>query len=408
MYMVERLNRIQMNSITSSAEGAPAQKKFPVSLLSLTVGAFAIGMTEFVIMGLLPNIAEDLSVSISTAGQLITGYALGVAFGAPILTMLTIRLPQKLLLCLLMAIFIAGNAISVFAPNYAILMGARMLTALAHGTFFGAGAVIASNLVRPERRAGAVSIMMAGLTIANIIGVPLGTFVGQHLGWRASFGAIVLMGVLALIGILVFIPRLAKEKQAGLAQQVRSLAQPKLLLFLLIGGLGNAGLFTVFTYITPLLEQVTGFGEHSVTLILVLFGCGVTLGNMVGGKLADWKLMPAILGLLFVICVILTLFTWTVQSPMLSVITIFFWGAAAFAVMPGLQVRIMNLAGAAPALASTSNHSAGNLGNAGGAFIGGLVITHLGITSLPWVGAVLVGVGLVIALASYIAERKAA
>ncbi|WP_234414267.1 MFS transporter [Paenibacillus sp. CAA11] len=397
-----------MNSITSSAEGAPAQKKFPVSLLSLTVGAFAIGMTEFVIMGLLPNIAEDLSVSISTAGQLITGYALGVAFGAPILTMLTIRLPQKLLLCLLMAIFIAGNAISVFAPNYAILMGARMLTALAHGTFFGAGAVIASNLVRPERRAGAVSIMMAGLTIANIIGVPLGTFVGQHLGWRASFGAIVLMGVLALIGILVFIPRLAKEKQAGLAQQVRSLAQPKLLLFLLIGGLGNAGLFTVFTYITPLLEQVTGFGEHSVTLILVLFGCGVTLGNMVGGKLADWKLMPAILGLLFVICVILTLFTWTVQSPMLSVITIFFWGAAAFAVMPGLQVRIMNLAGAAPALASTSNHSAGNLGNAGGAFIGGLVITHLGITSLPWVGAVLVGVGLVIALASYIAERKAA
>jgi DHA1 family inner membrane transport protein len=382
------------------------KRSFPISILSLTVGAFAIGMTEFVIMGLLPNVAEDLQVSISSAGQLITMYALGVAIGAPILTVLTHRIPQKKLLCLLMVLFILGNGISVFAPSYAVMMGARIITALTHGTFFGVGAVIASNLVRPDKRAGAVSIMMAGLTIANIIGVPMGTFIGQHMGWRSSFGAIAIMGVIALIGILIFIPQIRQDKPASILLQIRSLIRPKLLLYLLIGALGNAGLFSVFTYITPLLTQVTGFAEHSVTWILILFGCGVTLGNIVGGKLADWKLMPSVLGLYFTICVLLTLFTFTVYSPTAAVLTIFLWGAASFAVFPGLQVRVMSLAQAAPALASTSSHSAGNLGNAAGAFIGGWVITHLAITSLPWVGAVLVGLALILGIACYIAERK--
>ncbi|MDQ0091067.1 DHA1 family inner membrane transport protein [Paenibacillus anaericanus] len=394
-------------NLTQSIDKKQTRKEpFPISILSLTVGAFAIGMTEFVIMGLLPNVASDLDVSISTAGQLITMYALGVAIGAPILTILTQRIPQKKLLCLLMILFIIGNGISVLAPNYTILMIARMITALTHGTFFGVGAVIASNLVQPNKRAGAVSIMMAGLTIANIIGVPLGTFIGQHMGWRASFGAIAIMGVIALIGILIFIPQLKQEKPVSLAEQITALAQPKLLLFLLIGALGNASLFTVFTYITPLLEQVTGFAEHSVTWILVLFGCGVTVGNIVGGKLADWKLMPSILGLYFAICIILTIFTFTIYNPITAVVTIFLWGVASFAVMPGLQVRIMSLAQSAPALASTASHSAGNLGNAAGAFIGGWVITHLAITSLPWVGALLVGLGLIIGAAAYIAERK--
>jgi DHA1 family inner membrane transport protein len=384
------------------------KEPFPISILSLTVGAFAIGMTEFVIMGLLPNVAEDLRVSISSAGQLITMYALGVAVGAPILTVLTHRIPQKQLLCLLMVLFILGNGISVFAPSYAILMGARMLTALTHGTFFGVGAVIASNLVSPDKRAGAVSIMMAGLTISNIIGVPLGTFIGQHIGWRSSFGAIAIMGIVALISILIFIPQIRQDKPASIAQQINALAKPKLLLYLLIGALGNAGLFAVFTYITPLLMQVTGFNEHSVTWILVLFGCGVTIGNIVGGKLADWKLMPSILGLYFTVSVILTIFTFTIHSPIAAVLTIFLWGAASFAVFPGLQVRIMSLAQDAPALASTSSHSAGNLGNAAGAFIGGWTITHLSITSLPWVGAVLVGLALLLGIACYIAEYKPA
>jgi MFS transporter, DHA1 family, inner membrane transport protein len=382
------------------------KEPFPISILSLTVGAFAIGMTEFVIMGILPNVAKDLQVSISTAGQLITMYALGVAVGAPILTILTQRIPQKKLLCLLMVLFILGNGISVFAPNYTVLMIARIITALTHGTFFGVGAVIASNLVKPNRRAGAVSIMMAGLTIANIVGVPLGTFIGQNMGWRASFAAIAVMGVAALIGILIFIPKIKQDKPASVIQQISALANPKLLLFLLIGALGNASLFTVFTYIAPLLMEVTGFAEHSVTWILVLFGCGVTIGNIVGGKLADWKLMPSIVGLYFAVSVILTIFSFTMHSPVAAVITIFFWGLVSFAVMPGLQIRIMSLAQAAPALASTTSHSAGNLGNATGAFIGGWVISHLAITSLPWVGAVLVGLGLVLGIACYVAERK--
>lgn len=390
-----------------SSSNSSIKQPFPVSILSLTVGAFAIGMTEFVIMGILPNVAADLNVSIAMAGQLITMYALGVAVGAPILTILTHKIPQKKLLLLLMGLFIFGNGISVFAPNYAVLMGARMLTALTHGTFFGVGAVIASGLVRPDKRAGAVSIMMAGLTIANIIGVPLGTFIGQQMGWRSSFGAIAIMGVLALVGILIFIPQIRQEQSSSMIQQVKELLKPKLTLFLLIGALGNAGLFAVFTYIASLLIEITGYAEASVTWILILFGCGVTLGNIVGGKLADWKLMPSILSIYFATAVILAILTFTIHQPVLAVATIVLWGAASFAVMPGLQIRVMNLAQGAPALASTSSHSAGNFGNAAGAFIGGLVITHLSLNALPWVGAILVGIAFLLGLACYISERKA-
>ncbi|MEF2966763.1 MFS transporter [Paenibacillus sp. M1] len=397
-----------MNTSPAISQQKARKESFPVAILSLTVGSFAIGMTEFVIMGLLPNVADDLHVSISAAGQLITAYAMGVAIGAPILTLLTQRIPQKALLCLLMLLFIFGNGISVFAPNYAVLMAARILTALTHGTFFGVGAVIAAGLVRPEKRAGAVSVMMAGLTIANIVGVPLGTFIGQHLGWRASFGAIAVMGAVALIGILLLVPRFKPEPPEGIARQIRALMHPKLLLFLLIGALGNTSLFAVFTYIAPMLQEITGFAEHSVTWILVIFGCGVTLGNIIGGRLADWKLMPSLLGLYLLLGVILGLFTFTIQSPVLAVITIFFWGAASFGVMPGLQVRIMNLAQAAPALASTSSHSAGNLGNAAGAFIGGLVITHAGLPALPWVGSLIVTLALILGAVSYAQERKQA
>lgn len=395
-----------MNSSTVLNNKRAAKQPFPISILSLTVGAFAIGMTEFVIMGLLPNVAKDLEVSISSAGQLITAYAMGVAIGAPILTILTQRIPQKRLLYLLMILFILGNGASVFAPNYAVLIAARILTALTHGTFFGVGAVLASNLVPLNKRAGAVSIMMAGLTIANIIGVPLGTFIGQHMGWRASFGAIAIMGVIALIGIVLFIPQVKQEAPTGLVHQIRSLLQPKLLLFLLIGALSNTSLFAVFTYIAPLLGDITGFAEHSITWILVIFGCGVTIGNIIGGRLADWKLMPSLLGLYFLICILLAIFTFTIQSPVAAVVTIFLWGAASFGVMPGLQIKIMSIAKDAPALASTSSHSAGNFGNAAGAFIGGMAITHIGLSSLPWIGSIIVGLGLILGLIVYAKERK--
>ncbi|MGO4110529.1 MFS transporter [Paenibacillus sp. YAF4_2] len=396
----------QQLTSNKGSQGQASKERFPISVLSLTVGAFAIGMTEFVIMGILPNVANDLNVSISSAGQLITMYALGVAVGAPIMTILTSRIPQKNLLCILMLLFILGNGLAVVAPNYAVLMVARMITALTHGTFFGVGAVIASNLVRADKQAGAVSIMMAGLTIANIIGVPIGTYIGQNWGWRASFGSIAVMGVLALIGIMIFIPKLRLSKQVSLIQQLSAIIRPKLLVYLLITALGNAGLFAVFTYITPMLTDITGFAEHSVTWILILFGIGVTVGNIVGGKLADWKLMPSILGLYLAIAVILTIFTFTVHNEITAVITIFLWGVASFAVFPGLQVRIMSLAQAAPALASTSSHSAGNLGNAAGAFIGGWVITHIALGALPWIGAILAGSALILGLLSYRTDLK--
>ncbi|WP_235957056.1 MFS transporter [Paenibacillus apii] len=385
---------------------AEVKERFPLALLSLTLGAFAIGMTEFVIMGILPNVAEDLHVSIASAGQLITSYALGVAIGAPILAILTYRLPQKQLLCLLMILFIIGNGVAAIAPNYNVLMGARLFTALAHGTFFGVGSVIAASLVQPGRRAAAVSIMMAGLTVANIIGVPIGTFIGQHLGWRASFGAVVVMGVLSLAGILLLVPVIKAEETSSLTRQLRALLQPKLLLVLLTGAFGCASLFSVFTYITPLLEDITGFSENAVALTLVLFGIGVTTGNIVGGRLADWKLMPSMLVIFAFLAAVLAFFAYSIHIPLLAVITIFIWGAGAFGVFPGLQVRIMTLAKDAPALASTSNHSALNLGNAFGAFFGGFIITHVGLSSLPWFGALLSFLGLVSAAAVYIWDKK--
>lgn len=248
-------------------------------------------MTEFIIMGLLPNVADDLHVTIPQAGQLITSYALGVAVGAPVLTVITHRMQQKKLLVLLMCIFIAGNALSAVAPTYYLLIAARIMTAFAHGSFLGVGSLIAARLVRPEKRAGAVSMVLAGITVANIIGVPFGTFIGQQLGWRSSFGAITLLGILSLIGIIRFIPIIRQDQPSSLAQEFRSLVNPQVLLMLITGALGCASLFSVFTYITPMLESISGFAEHSVTWILVLFGFGVTIGNIVGGKLADRKLM---------------------------------------------------------------------------------------------------------------------
>lgn len=383
-----------------------ANERFPISLFSLTAGAFAIGMTEFVIMGILPNVAADLHVSISQAGQLITSYALGVAIGGPILALATHKLPQKMLLCLLLLLFILGNGLAMIAPNYAMVMVARLITALAHGTFLGVGSVIAANLVRVDKRAAAVSIVMAGLTISNIVGVPLGTFIGQHLGWRASFGSIVIMGIISLVGILIFIPRIQQKTSSSLLQQVRSLAQPKLLLVLLIGALGCASLFMVFTYIAPILIQITGFSEHSVTWILVLFGFGVTLGNILGGKLADWKLIPSVTGSFAALTLILGILSFTDKFSVAAIITIFIWGVAAFAILPGLQIWIMNLAKEAPELAATSAHSALNVGNAGGAFFGGWAITHIGLVSLPWIASLLAGLGLLLLVISFVYDRR--
>ncbi|WP_027092243.1 MFS transporter [Cohnella thermotolerans] len=384
-----------------------AKERFPFSLLCLTLGAFAIGMTEFIIMGLLPNVAQDLHVSIPRAGMLITGYALGVAVGAPVLTVLTLRVPQKNLLVLLMGIFIAGNALSIVAPTYPLLLAARILTAFAHGTFLGVGALIASRLVRPEKRAGAVSMVLAGLTVANIVGVPFGTFIGQQLGWRASFAAITALGIVSLLGIVRFIPKIEQDEAPKLAREVRSLVKPQVLLMLGTGACGCASLFALFTYITPVLEEITGFAEHNVTYILVLFGIGVTIGNLIGGKLADWKLMPSVMGGFVVLAALLALLTVTLRNPAAAVATVFLWGVAAFGIMPGIQVRIMNLAQEAPLLASTSTHSVLNIGNAGGAYLGGWTIAHIGLSSVPWGASCLALLGLAGCVVSFAGDRRA-
>jgi DHA1 family inner membrane transport protein len=305
-----------------------------------------------------------------------------------------------------MCIFIVGNALSVVAPSYYLLIAARVMTAFAHGTFLGVGSIIAARLVAPEKRAGAVSMMLAGLTIANIIGVPFGTFIGQQLGWRASFGTITIMGIISLIGIIKFIPVIRQEHVPSLAKEFRSLINPQVLLVLLTGALGCASLFSVFTYITPMLESISGFAEHSVTWILVLFGFGVTIGNMLGGRLANWKLKPALIINFAVLAVILSLLTVTLWNPVLAVITIFLWGIAAFGIMPGIQIRIMNWAHETPLLATTSSHSALNLGNASGAYLGGVTITYMGLSSVPWLAACLAVLALGGVILSFGLEKR--
>lgn len=360
----------------------------PIPLIALALSAFAIGTTEFVIMGMLPDVARDLSVSIPSAGLLVTGYALGVAVGAPLLAVLTSKLSRKTALQLLMVVFIIGNVLCAIAPGYGLLMAARVVTSFAHGSFFGIGAVVAASLVSDDKRASAIALMFTGLTLANVIGVPLGTLIGQELGWRASFWVVSALGVISLAGIAAWLPNRHDVAPAGLAHEIRVLGNVRVLLALAMTVLGFGGVFVVFTYIAPILEQVTGVSPHGVTMVLVLFGVGLTLGNMIGGKLADRALMPSLIAILFVLAVIMGVFTKTSHHLIPAIVTIFVWGVAAFATVPPLQMRVVETAKAAPNLASTLNIGAFNLGNAGGAWLGGVVLEHgHPLSSLPWAAA---------------------
>jgi DHA1 family inner membrane transport protein len=361
----------------------------PIPLLALAISAFAIGTTEFVIMGLLPEVARDLAVSIPSAGLLVSGYALGVAVGAPLLAVVTSKMPRKLALQLLMAVFIVGNVLCAVASDYSVLMIARVVTSFAHGSFFGIGAVVAASLVPQEKRASAIALMFTGLTLANVLGVPFGTFIGQEFGWRVAFWVVAAFGVLSLAGIAALVPNKHDTAPAGLAHEVRVLKDPHVWMALAMTIVGFGGVFVVFTYIAPILEQVSGFSPRGVTLILVLFGVGLTIGNTAGGKLADRALMPSLIGILLALAVVMVIFTRTSHSQVAAAVTIFVWGIAAFATVPPLQMRVVEKATAAPNLASTLNIGAFNLGNAGGAWLGGLAIGHgLGLDELPWVAAV--------------------
>ena len=361
----------------------------PIPLLALAISAFAIGTTEFVIMGLLPEVARDLAVSIPSAGLLVSGYALGVAVGAPLLAVVTSKMPRKLALQLLMAVFIVGNVLCAVASDYSVLMIARVVTSFAHGSFFGIGAVVAASLVPQEKRASAIALMFTGLTLANVLGVPFGTFIGQEFGWRMAFWVVAALGVISLAGVAALVPNKHDTGPAGLAHEVRVLKDPQVWMALAMTIVGFGGVFVVFTYIAPILEQVSGFSPRGVTLILVLFGVGLTIGNTVGGKLADRALMPSLMGILLALAVVMAIFTRTSHSQVAAAVTIFVWGIAAFATVPPLQMRVVEKATAAPNLASTLNIGAFNLGNAGGAWLGGLAIGHgMGLDALPWVAAV--------------------
>jgi DHA1 family inner membrane transport protein len=381
-------------TLTPASGAKPA---VPVPLIALATSAFAIGTTEFVIMGLLPDVARDLNVSIPGAGLLITAYALGVAIGAPILAALTAKLPRKNALLWLMGIFILGNLLCAVSPSYGVLMVARVVTSFAHGSFFGIGAVVAAGLVAPERRASAIALMFTGLTLANVLGVPFGTALGQWLSWRATFWAVTGLGVIAAIAIARLVPATGGGEALDMKREMRVLGEPQVLIALAMTVLGFGGVFVVFTYIAPLLTQVTGFSPAAVSPILLLVGIGLTLGNTLGGKLADKRLIPALLVILAAMSVTQILVGLVNTHKVAMVVVTFIWGIAAFATVPGLQMRVVEKAKEAPNLASTLNIGAFNLGNAIGAWLGGVVIeSRFGLTAVPYAGAAMAAAGLLL------------
>lgn len=378
-----------------------------LALIALLISAFAIGTTEFVIMGILPDVARDLHITLRSAGLLVTGYALGVAVGGPIITAFTGRYSRKTLLFNLMLIFVAGNLLAALASGYSVLMAARVVASLAHGTFFGVGSIVAAQLVPRDKQASAIAMMFTGLTLANILGVPFGTYIGQLWGWRSTFWVVTGLGLLSLIGIAAFVPRMPRGEVSSILQEIRVLRNHQVILALIMTVLGFGGVFTAFTYIAPLLTDITGFHAGAVTPILLLFGVGMTIGNTVGGKLADWRLMPSLIGMLILLTIVLAIFTLTSHYQAAAVVTVFIWGIASFTIVPAFQMRVLATAQGSSNLASSLNISSFNLANAGGAYLGGWVIDQgPGLASLPWVAASVTAVGLLIALMSWMLERR--
>ncbi|WP_122770208.1 MFS transporter [Pseudomonas viridiflava] len=374
----------------------------PLSLFILALSAFAIGTTEFVIMGLLPDVAADLGVSIPGAGWLVTGYALGVAIGAPFMAMATAKLPRKAALVTLMGIFIVGNLLCALASDYDVLMFARVVTALCHGAFFGIGSVVAAGLVPANRRASAVALMFTGLTLANVLGVPLGTALGQYAGWRSTFWAVTVIGVIALIGLIRFLPTNRDEEKLDMRAELAALKGAGIWLSLTMTALFSASMFALFTYVAPLLGDVTGVSPQGVTWTLLLIGLGLTVGNVIGGRMADRKVSSTLIAVFISMAVISTALSWTSAALIPTEITLFLWAVAAFAAVPALQINVVTFGKAAPNLVSTLNIGAFNVGNALGAWIGGSVIAHgLGLTRVPLAAAALAVLALLITLITF-------
>ncbi|MFI8229966.1 MFS transporter [Streptomyces sp. NPDC085900] len=379
----------------------------PLALLALAIGAFGIGTTEFVIMGVLPEVAGDFGVSIPTAGLLVSGYALGVVLGAPLLTVLGTRVSRKKMLMFLMGLFVVGNTLSALAPSFGVMLAGRVVASLAHGAFFGIGSVVAAGLVAPEKKASAISLMFTGLTVANVVGVPLGTYIGQAAGWRVTFAAVAVLGIAGLLGVARLVPETGRPESATVRTEFAAFRNAQVWIAMAMTVLGFGGVFAAVTYITPMMTEVAGYSAGAVTWLLVLFGAGMFLGNLVGGRFADRALMPMLFTALGALSLTLLVFTATAHDKVLAAITLTLVGALGFATVPPLQKWVLDQASAAPTLASAANIGAFNLGNALAAWLGGVVISAgFGYTSPNWVGALLTGSALLLSfLAAYLDRR---
>lgn len=368
----------------------------PLALLALTISAFAIGTTEFVIVGLIPTIADQLNVTVPSAGLLVTLYAIGVAIGAPVLTALTGRVPRKMLLIGLMVLFTLGNLLAWQSPSYESLVVARLLTGLAHGVFFSVGSTIATSLVPKEKAASAIAIMFGGLTVALVTGVPLGTFIGQHFGWRETFLAVSLIGMIAIIASLILIPNdIKNQASASIRDQLRVLTHPRLLLIYAVTALGYGGVFTTFTFLAPMMQELAGFSAPAVSWILLAYGIAVAIGNIWGGKLADRHGAVRALSFIFAaLAALLLVFQFTASHSVAALLTVVVMGVFAFGNVPGLQVYVVQKAEQytpnAVDVASGLNIAAFNVGIALGSVVGGQTVASLGLAQTPWIGALIV------------------
>lgn len=370
--------------------------KMPLAIYALMMGAFGIGTTEFVIMGILPQIGRDLGVTLSSAGMLISAYALGVALGAPLLTLASTKIKKKNALIALMALFTIGNLVCAIAPDYWTLMIARVVTSFAHGTFFGIGSVVATSLVRPNQKAQAIALMFTGLTLANILGVPFGTWLGQMHGWRSTFWAITAIGPVAMLALIYYLPKdSATAEKVNIRTEIETVMHPKVILGLILTVFGFGSVFALFTYIAPILTDLSGIAEKAISPILLLFGLGLIFGNIAGGKLADKKLMPTLVGSLLALTLVMLGFGLFSHYAAVAIALVFALGFFGFATVPPLQMRVLESAARAPMLASALNIAAFNLGNALGAWSGGLMIDHgPGLNGVAWAGMAIAAIAL--------------
>jgi predicted MFS family arabinose efflux permease len=389
------------------------RKGLPAALWALTISAFAIGTTEFVAVGILPTIAQSLHVSVATSGLLVSIYAMGVALGGPLLTALTGNLPRKPLLVGLMGLFIAGHIASAMAPDFITLLITRFISGFAHAVFFGVGATIAATLVAPDKKATAIALMFAGLTIAIIVGVPLGTFIGQHFGWRATFLGVVLLGAVGFAATWILLPNhLKSSPPLKLKQQLQVLKSGPILLVLAITAFGYGGTFVTFTYLATLLEKISGFSAASVSLLLLVYGVAIAIGNVIGGKLSNTNPAKALISMFFLQALVLLLFSFTVYFKVAAIVTLFAMGILSFATVPGLQLYVVQLAEkylpGTEDIASSLNISAFNLGVAIGSYVGGKAVgsAALGLPATPWLGALIVLLGAVLTVYSYRSNKS--